>query len=343
MLADLGGFSGHDMSDNASLNHIEAICDWAWGELQRNEVVDAKKFKSKFGDSADPTSWNRSVHAIHAMCRNFGVETKLDGASLRRLDATRNDPSALAPFATPRFQTLAERTQKEAIGGLIASFLLLPILKGKTIFLGSGTTILHVGQQMCEEARRTGRGYEQRFVTVNIALAALWSLYTGAQGPPARDVTIPEAVLNTGTFRFTNMPHGTRYPLTVSIVGADGCVYDEQKQEVVFFGNDESVAANTSHFVQNTKHSVMFCLTSSKLELGFALAPNTGPPIAPPKKGVIRVLVTDKPLQSDKRFEMAASVLRKHGWEIVSGEEDWEPVRVKMELGEKTPIELDVV
>lgn len=61
---------------------------------------------------------------------------------------------------------------------------------------------------------------------------------------------------------------GPGYPLTVSIVGADGCFYDRGKKEVVFYGNEEVVANNTSLFAQNTRHSVLLCLTSTTIKKG---------------------------------------------------------------------------
>jgi hypothetical protein len=125
---------------------------------------------------------------------------------------------------------------------------------------------------------------------------------------------------------------GPGWPLTISIVGADGCFYDDDKEEVVLYGIEESVATNTSLFVQNTRHSVFFCLTSTKIKMGFAQNPNTGPPIAPPKKGVIRVLVTDE------RYEPAVSAFEKDGWLIVTESKDWEPVLRNMKQGESTVV-----
>jgi len=121
---------------------------------------------------------------------------------------------------------------------------------------------------------------------------------------------------------------GPGWPLTISIVGADGCFYDEDKKEVVLYGNEESVATNTSLFVENTRHSVLFCLTNSKIKMGFAPNPNTGPPISPPKRGVIRVLVTDE------RYENSVKAFQKDGWMIVTEPAEWEPVLDKMKEGE---------
>lgn len=47
---------------------------------------------------------------------------------------------------------------------------------------------------------------------------------------------------------------------------------------MVLYGNEEAVAANTSLFVQNTRYTVVFCLTTKRIKVGFAPNPNTGPP-----------------------------------------------------------------
>jgi hypothetical protein len=225
-------------------------------------------------------------------------------------------------YDTAWSQTTREGEAKQRIGELIAPFLSDNLLKGKTIFLGNGSTVYHVGLKMCAE----NRSYDQRFVTVNIPLAALWC---ESKQPPVSQVSIPEAVLDTRTSRIKTMP-GPGWPLTVSIVDADGCFYDEDKKEVVLYGKDESEATNTSLFVQNTRHTVLFCLTNTKVKMGFAQNPNTGPPISPPKRGVIRVLVTNE------RYEIAIKAFEKDGWLIVTELDDWKPVLKKMKEGEST-------
>jgi hypothetical protein len=86
-------------------------------------------------------------------------------------------------------------------------------------------------------------------------------------------------------------------------------------------------------FVQNTRHSVIFCLTDTKIKMGFAQNPNTGPPISSPKKGVIRVLVTNK------RDQNSAQAFEKDGWLVVAELNDWEPVLNRMRESESTVLE----
>ena len=162
----------------------------------------------------------------------------------------------------------------------------------------------------------------------NIPLAALFC--EPRQTRPVSKISIPEAVLDTDTSRFSTMP-GLGWPLTVSIVAADGCFYDEDSKKVVLYGNEEAVATNTNIFVQNTRHTVLFCLTSNKIKVGFAPNPNTGPPIRPPKKPVIRVLVTDH------RYQRAVDTLTADDWLIVTEEADWTRVLARMEQGEQPP------
>ena len=162
----------------------------------------------------------------------------------------------------------------------------------------------------------------------NIPLAALFC--EPRQTRPVSKISIPEAVLDTDTSRFSTMP-GLGWPLTVSIVAADGCFYDEDSKKVVLYGNEEAVATNTNIFVQNTRHTVLFCLTSNKIKVGFAPNPNTGPPIRPPKKPVIRVLVTDH------RYQRAVDTLTADDWLIVTEEADWTRVLAAHGAGRAAP------
>ena len=309
-----------------SKNEMEAICEWAYDSLQSAGSVTKDQFLQHY-PKIDPSIWNRAIHAIHAIMLKGGADIELDGAGLVLKKMEGYHDSTLSRYTTESFRPDRESDAKQRIGALVASFLKEPLLKGKTIFLGSGSTILHLGLKMCEG----GYHYDQRFVTVNIPLAAVWC---EKKDPPVSKINIPEAVLDTHTFRFSTMP-GPGWPLTVSIVGADGCFYDEDKEEVVLYGNEESVATNTTLFVQNTRHSVILCLTSAKIRMGFAQNPNTGPPISPPKKGVIRVLVTDQ------RYQNSVKAFEKDGWMIVTESAEWGPVLKKMEEGERTEVRLD--
>ena len=54
------------------------------------------------------------------------------------------------------------------------------------------------------------------------------------ESAPVSKISIPEAVLDTQSFRFSTMP-GAGWPLTISIVAADGCFYYKDKKEVVLY------------------------------------------------------------------------------------------------------------
>jgi hypothetical protein len=319
------------MAESKKPNEIEESCSWIYGQLTstgRAAKEDYRKWfrEQPFGKNTknpDP-NWHRASHAVHAILAKHGEPIEPQDQALVLHQHERLQHNALDRYKTDRFQTDEESGAKEHIGGLIAPFLLHPSLRKKTIFLGSGSTILNVGLKMCHQNQH----YPQRFVTVNIPLAALFC--EPRQTRPVSKISIPEAVLDTDTSRFSTMP-GLGWPLTVSIVAADGCFYDEDSKKVVLYGNEEAVATNTNIFVQNTRHTVLFCLTSNKIKVGFAPNPNTGPPIRPPKKPVIRVLVTDH------RYQRAVDTLTADDWLIVTEEADWTKVLARMEQGEQPP------
>jgi hypothetical protein len=320
-----------DMAESKKTNEIEESCGWIYAQLTSTGRVAKNDFftwfrAQSFGKNTrnpDP-NWHRASHAIYAILTKQEKPIEKEDQALVLHQPERLQHNALDRYMTDRFQTDEESGAKEHIGGLIAPFLLHKSLRKKTIFLGSGSTILNVGLKMCKENQH----YPQRFVTVNIPLAAL--LCEPRQTRPVSKISIPEAVLDTDTSRFSTMP-GLGWPLTVSIVAADGCFYDEDSKKVVLYGNEEAVATNTNLFVQNTRHTVLFCLTSNKIKVGFAANPNTGPPIRPPKKPVIRVLVTDQ------RYQRAVDALTADDWLIVTEPADWNKVIEHMEQGERPP------
>ncbi len=316
--------------DERGGNETEQIITWVYNRLMRSKKVGPADFQV-YRDEHDPSArevslrpvWNRALHSINALLQLQKVDVKMEHGAIELNQVIKDE--AEGRYATNRFQADQHSLEKQQIGELVAYFLGTDRAQGKTIFFGSGSTIFHVGRQMCQP----GRKYEQRFVTVNIPLAAYWC---EQKTPPVSKISIPAAVLDAQTFRFSTMP-GAGWPLTISIVGADGCFYDQENEAVVLYGNEESVATNTSLFIQNTRHSVICCLTSSKITTGFAQTPNTGPPITAPKKGVNRVLVTD-----DELGEKARTAFKDNGWEIVTKSADWAPILKKMEEGERNQI-----
>jgi hypothetical protein len=338
---------------------MERICKWAYEMLNAKREVTLADLVEKFNPKGKDfdnlperekkehekeserlqSNWTRAAQAIRAVleAQNAPLRGDVVGPNLALTESilAYNDP--VRHYVTETFRPDLDEAGKSKIGRLIAGFLRHPQLRGKTIFLGSGSTVFHVGRQM----RETKHHYDQRFMTVNIPLVAYWCEKREKDSPPpVSNVSIPEAVLGTENYRFSTMP-GTGYPITVSIVGADGCLYDRTKKEVGFYGNEESVAKNTSLFVQNTRHTVLFCLTSEKVRKGFAVLPITGPPITPPSSQVIRVLVTDEKEKDDDAKIGINDAFTRHGWLIVTEETDWVPVLKKMEEGENTHVKVD--
>ena len=232
-------------------------------------------------------------------------------------------------YDTPSFVSEEDANAKMKIGDLVASFISEEPVKDKSVFLGSGSTIFHVGLRMWEY----GRHYEQQFWTVNIALAAAWcERFDPALRTPVTQISIPEAVLETHTFRFATM-RPPRWSPAIAIVSADGCFFKE-KEGVVLYGNAEAVAQNTNLFVENATHSVLCCLSSEKIQKGFAEIPNAGPPIFPPtRRSVVRVLVTNEP-----PHEVAARAFRAGGWLIVAAQNDWTEVRKIIEARQSSTL-----
>src|SRR5258708_5929960 len=178
--------------DASKKNEMEQICGWAYQRLRDAGGVTKEDFWTSFAKEADHAKrtnllsvWNRAIHAIHAVLTVQKTATVMDGSSLRLAEKEKlqENDSPLARYTTDKFQPSRESEAKKKIGDLIASFLSEPLLNGKTIFLGSGSTIFHVGLSMLEARRR----YDQRFVTVNIPLAALWC---ERPEPPVSNISI---------------------------------------------------------------------------------------------------------------------------------------------------------
>jgi len=318
------------MSENEI--EFERMCRWVrerilvGGKVTRSEFFKEFEKRDERDSNRDQRlspNWHRASHAVRAILQSpqFDVGINKSELTLTKTGKSQDAGSPADRYRTTSFHPDVEGGAKQHIGQLIAEFLTNDLLAEKTIFLGSGSTVFHVGLAM----RDSKKHYKQRFVTVNMALAAEWCMEP--ERAPVSKISIPGAVLDTQSFRFSTMP-GPGWPLTISIVAADGCFYDRDKKEVVLYGNEESVATNTNLFVQNTQHSVIFCLTGAKLRRGFMRLPNTGPPILPPKDDVIRVLVTEDP------YETAVGALEQDEWMIVTEQKDWARVLDAMRKGE---------
>lgn len=289
----------------ASESKIEIHCAWIANQLRDRGVATKAEFENQFRHEAKKNlgpDWSNAKYATIGVFNAQGV--KLDNAKTDEIRLSGPFPRSM--HSSPRFRPDEDYSSKQRIGRLVAGF-----LKDKKIavFLGSGSTVYHVGIAMCELGP-----YDQLLWTVNIPLASHWC---EVKNPPVAGISIPEAVLETKTYRFATMkPPG--WASAMVIVGVDGIRYD-RKGEVYLYGNEQSTADNTNLFVENATHSVIYCLTSRKVHFGpFS---NSGPRINPPSKGILRVLVTDKPLSRD-----VGDAFRKDDWIIVAEENDWKQV-----------------
>lgn len=134
-----------------------------------------------------------------------------------------------------------------------------------------------------------GHHYDQRFVTVNIPLTAAWCY---PDDPPVSLITIPEAVLDTHISLFyyarTRLPahrlhRGRGWMLLRQGQEGSGLLWQRGGGRKQY----QSVRAKYATFRAAL-------LDEHHDKKGFVQNPNTGPPISPPQKGVIRVLVTDE-------------------------------------------------
>jgi hypothetical protein len=306
-------------NQGSSLATIEKHCEWILRKLLTDKNVTKDEFTTHFlalSKQAGKTKtnwnpdWSRAKHATSACLRTLSIE--FDGSK-------DNEITLLAVFegvtvSSGSFRPDIDFAFKQKIGQMLATF-----LKGKrtSVFLGSGSTVFHIANAM----KKNGQ-YKQLFWTVNIALAAA---LCGMDDPPVSKISIPEAVLETHSFRFATMQEPGWAPAMV-IVGADGWRFDTEKSEVYFYGNEQSVADNTNLFVKNATHSVIYCLDSSKIQAGLDPYPNSGPRIHSPRKGVLRILVTNEepPGQVQEYF-------KNDGWIIVADEADWANVEEKLQ------------
>lgn len=286
---------------------VRWICDKL---LHASGTVSREDFVTYFlGDETSRTNvdnlkaaWSRAKNAVETVLASVDMIVQERDATLRL-----KTPLGLPQFATAHFQSDQDFEAKQCIGDLVAGFLADKELSGgMSVFLGSGSTVFHVGYKMCERGP-----YEQLFATVNIPVAALWCQ---RNRPPVEQVSIPEAVLETPRARLATIQKPSWTP-AISIVGADGCHYEPDRDEVSFYAMNESVALNTNLFARNATDLVIVCLASGKMDFGR----NMGPRIDLPRsRGVRRALVTDK-----RPIKVIADAIRAAGWTIITKDQDW--------------------
>jgi hypothetical protein len=286
---------------------FEEQVGWISDQLRHFDHVSRDEFVDHFLDDQTNegnlrSDWCRGKSAIIAVkaCDGVVVEEQNNTLFLRT-------PSGVSQFATKQFQSDHDVAAKQHIGELVAAFLADEKLSRKmSVFLGSGSTILHVGLQMCKD-----RHYNNLFATVNIPMAALWCQ---CEDPPVKQVSFPEADLDTNRARLATIQKPSWTP-AIAIVGADGCHYDAVKDLVSFYAMDRSVAINTNVYVMSATDLVIVCLASEKMGSGR----NMGPRIElPPGKEVRRALVTDK-----APGDAILGALKKAGWTIITEYDDW--------------------
>ena len=282
--------------------------EWICNRLRETGTVLREQFLKHFLEGNPgkldtlKADWCRAKSAVKAVFQSLGMDVVEENATLRL-----TVPIGLPQFATEHFQSDQDFEAKQHIGSLVADFLANKALSRlMSVFLGSGSTVFHVGYKMCGREK-----YGQLFFTVNIPLVALWCQQ---KNPPVEKVGIPEAVVEIDRNRLATIQK-PRWTPAIAIVGADGCHYDPDKNEVSFYAMNEAVAINTELFVKNASDLVVVCMASRKIGFGT----NNGPLINPPRsRGVRRALVTDKP--PDK---IIAEAIIAGGWTIISKSEDW--------------------
>lgn len=280
---------------------------WICDELQRSDHVTRELFVQHFIEDQTNegnlrSDWSRAKNAIMAVKSSDGIVVEERDATLFL-----RTPSGVPQFATRQFQSDQDVEAKQRIGELVATFLADESLSGKmSVFLGSGSTVFHVGYQMCKHGP-----YEQLFATVNIPMAAQWCQ---DDHPPVEQVSIPEAVLETRRARLATIQKPSWSP-AIAIVGADGCHYDPVKDEVSFYAMNESVALNTNLFVKNATDLVIVCLASGKMDFGRNMGPLIDLPLG---TEVRRALVTDKP-----PLKAISHAFKKARWTIITEYDDW--------------------
>jgi len=285
---------------------VKWICDklHASGSAAREEFVRHFLGGETSGTNVDKlkASWSRAKNAVEIVLASVGMIVEERDTTLLL-----KTPVGLPQFATAHFQSDQDFEAKQFIGDLVAGFLADEELSGgMSVFLGSGSTVFHVGYKMCERGP-----YEQLFATVNIPVAALWCQ---RNRPPVEQVSIPQAVLETPRARLATIQKPSWTP-AIAIVGADGCHYEPDRDEVSFYAMNESVALNTNLFAKNATDLVIVCIASGKLDFGR----NVGPRIDLPRsRGVRRALVTD-----ERPIKVIADAISVAGWTIITKPQDW--------------------
>ncbi len=319
----------------------------------RTEFVEFVGARRKGGKPDFGSLWHRTVHPVAVALPRVGVRVRLESEGLfleSGLEPMRYHTPAFTPYD-------GDAAAKELIGSLVAKRLraLSDDPHRLSVFLGGGSTIFHVGREMCKiatqaaQSQQTSRGsakaegatrevaarapYGQLFWTINVALAADWC---ESEFPPAAKVSIPQAVLETRTFRCATIVQKPSWYAAIVIVGADGCLYHEETDKVVLYANQEEVAQITNGFLESATHSVICCLAKSKMNWQRTEGQNAGPPLVFPfplrKNHLHRYLVTDA-----LPPEEICRSLESEDWVIVTNDADWAKVPLSRQARPSEP------
>ena len=150
-------------------NQVEQQCAWIVKQLGETRRVTHQGFVERFSGTGDPvpeklkSDWSRSSRAVAATLNALSIAVAASADQLKLVGTLKP-----ARYTTRRFRPDEDFEAKQKIGDLVATFLKSEQSGRVSVFLGSGSTIYHVGLKMAEHGPYEGR----LFWTVNIPLAA---------------------------------------------------------------------------------------------------------------------------------------------------------------------------
>ncbi|MCA8988388.1 MAG: hypothetical protein KDA78_12135 [Planctomycetaceae bacterium] len=339
--------NSQDGSENARRKKdlLPQNCDWITKTLKETGRVRRSEFNKhvkqeiltegatrEINEKTLSSDWSIASRCVHAVLRSLGYPVTIIGSG-ENAEIITQGGFTQQRYANRFFDPEADVEQKKAIGNLVAQF--LKRVDDRHVFLGSGSTVLHIGRAMKELSDLEGP-YRQLFWTINVALAAEWAEQSN---PPVSRLLIPEGQLRTITYRFASVRE-PKWFCPIVVVSADGCYYDERKGVASLFANESSVAENTNLFMNRAVDCVICCLSSNKIEYHKGRGQNAGPPIYSPndtevekarESGVKWFLVTDGMPKHPEKIE---ALRKKCGWNVVTSVTDWNQYdRIPLDFG----------
>lgn len=297
---------------------------WVSERLKQDGKVTREDFRKYYDDYHKTrggkydlyNDWHRVSVGVEALFPTFGIEVKREPGKKGGLVCLSPVPGASSPGAL--FNPHKEKGAKTTIGQLVAKWLHEQNKENKdrVIVLTSGSTVWHVGLQMCEFTKAHGP-YLQNIWTTNVPLAAEWCR---SAPRPCKEVHIPEAVLELEQSRFSRMEEPKyNWTFSIAVIGAHGCLLDTEGNAGLYAGWD-STAVGNQWFINRALYAVVACLPSTRLEISDNEKGVAGPRITPPASPEVRkYLVTD----DLPRNKLKINSLKRAGWWIVTKDEDW--------------------